>query len=52
MATQSLGINLGVSYDQFSNKQTYSNVDVKTNIKTFGVNVGSLISSKLKLKRR
>lgn len=40
MATQSLGINLGVSYDQFSNKQTYSNVDVKTNTKTFGVNVG------------
>ncbi|MBV8327617.1 OmpW family outer membrane protein [Chryseobacterium sp.] len=40
MATQSLGINLGISYDQFSNKETYMNTDVKTNIKTFGVNVG------------
>jgi len=40
MATQSLGINLGVSYDQFSNKQTIMNTDVKTNVKTFGVNVG------------
>ncbi|AKK74365.1 membrane protein [Chryseobacterium gallinarum] len=40
MATQSLGINLGVSYDQFSNKQTYYGMDVKTNVKTFGVNVG------------
>lgn len=40
MATQSLGINLGVSYDQFSNKETYMNTDVKTNVKTFGVNVG------------
>ena len=40
MATQSLGINLGVSYDQFSNKETYNNVDVKTHVNTFGVNVG------------
>jgi outer membrane protein len=40
MATQSLGVNLGVSYDQFSNKETYMNTDVKTNVKTFGVNVG------------
>ncbi|MDG4654836.1 OmpW family outer membrane protein [Chryseobacterium arthrosphaerae] len=40
MATSSLGINLGVSYDQFSNKQTIMNTDVKTNVKTFGVNVG------------
>lgn len=40
MATQSLGINLGVSYDQFSNKETYMNTDIKTNVKTFGVNVG------------
>ncbi len=40
MATQSLGINLGVSYDQFSNKETVMNTDVKTNVKTFGVNVG------------
>jgi len=40
MATQSLGINLGVSYDQFSNKETIMNTDVKTNVKTFGVNVG------------
>ncbi|MEY8760789.1 OmpW family outer membrane protein [Chryseobacterium tongliaoense] len=40
MATQSLGVNLGVSYDQFSNKKTYMNTDVKTNVKTFGVNVG------------
>lgn len=40
MATQSLGINLGISYDQFSNKRTFMNTDIKTNVKTFGVNVG------------
>ncbi|WP_415327467.1 outer membrane protein [Chryseobacterium sp. MMS23-Vi53] len=40
MATQSLGLNLGISYDQFSNKETIMNTDVKTNVKTFGVNVG------------
>lgn len=40
MATQSLGINLGVSYDQFSNKETYMGTDVKTKVNTFGVNVG------------
>ncbi|KAA0127663.1 porin family protein [Chryseobacterium sp. SN22] len=40
MATQSLGINLGVSYDQFSNKETFMDTDVKTHVNTFGVNVG------------
>lgn len=40
MATQSLGINLGVSYDQFSNKETYFGTEVKTNVKTFGANIG------------
>ncbi|REC50059.1 outer membrane beta-barrel protein [Chryseobacterium pennipullorum] len=40
MATPSLGINLGISYDQFSNKETIMNTEVKTNVKTFGVNVG------------
>ncbi|PKF75896.1 OmpW family outer membrane protein [Chryseobacterium sp. PMSZPI] len=40
MATQSLGINLGLSYDQFSNKETFMNNEIKTNVKTFGVNVG------------
>jgi len=40
MATQSLGVNLGVSYDQFSNKETYMGTDVKTKVNTFGVNVG------------
>ena len=40
MATQSLGINLGVAFDQFSNKETYDNIDVKSNVNTFGVNVG------------
>lgn len=40
MATQSLGINLGVSYDQFSSKETIMNTEVKTNVKTFGVNIG------------
>ncbi|MCU7616745.1 acyloxyacyl hydrolase [Chryseobacterium sp. PBS4-4] len=40
MATQSLGINLGVSFDQFSNKETYSGIDVKTQVNTFGVNLG------------
>ncbi|MGE8552646.1 MAG: OmpW family outer membrane protein [Chryseobacterium jejuense] len=40
MATSSLGINLGISYDQFSSKETVMNTEFKTNIKTFGVNVG------------
>lgn len=40
MVTQSLGINLGVSYDQFSSKETIMNKEFKTNINTFGVNVG------------
>ncbi|MEJ5104191.1 outer membrane beta-barrel protein [Chryseobacterium sp. MYb328] len=40
MATSSLGINLGISYDQFSSKETIMNTEVKTNINTFGVNVG------------
>lgn len=40
MATQSLGINLGVSYDQFSNKENYFGTEVKNTVNTFGVNVG------------
>lgn len=40
MATESLGINLGVSYDQFSHKNTFMNQEVKATFKTFGVNVG------------
>ncbi|AZA55062.1 outer membrane beta-barrel protein [Chryseobacterium sp. G0201] len=40
MATQSLGINLGVGFDQFYNKETYSGIDYKTTRSTFGVNVG------------
>ncbi|KQR94547.1 hypothetical protein ASG01_01290 [Chryseobacterium sp. Leaf180] len=40
MATTSLGINLGVSYDQFANKETYFGTEVKTNVNTFGVNAG------------
>lgn len=40
MATSSLGINLGISYDQFSSKATVMNTEIKTNINTFGVNVG------------
>lgn len=40
MATQSLGINLGISYDQFSSKETYMNTKFTTNIKNFGVNAG------------
>lgn len=40
MATQYLGINLGVSYDQFSHKDTFMNQEVKSRFKTFGVNVG------------
>ncbi|SIS67429.1 outer membrane protein [Chryseobacterium ureilyticum] len=40
MATQSLGINLGISYDQFSHKDTFMDQDVKATFKTFGVNVG------------
>jgi len=40
MATQSLGVNLGLSYDQFSSKETYMNTKFTTNIKNFGVNFG------------
>ncbi|OBW42353.1 OmpW family protein [Chryseobacterium sp. MOF25P] len=40
MATQSLGINLGVGFDQFSNKESYEGIDLKTKVSTFGVNVG------------
>ncbi|WP_027385521.1 outer membrane protein [Chryseobacterium gregarium] len=40
MATQSLGINLGVSFDQFSNKETYFGTEYKNTVNTFGVNVG------------
>lgn len=40
MATQSLGINLGVSFDQFSNKETYFGTEFKNTVNTFGVNVG------------
>ncbi|SHF27606.1 OmpW family outer membrane protein [Chryseobacterium takakiae] len=40
MATQSLGINLGLGFDQFYNKETYSGIDYKTTSNTFGVNVG------------
>jgi len=40
MATQSLGINLGVSFDQFSNKETYMGTEFKNTVNTFGVNVG------------
>lgn len=40
MATQSLGINLGASYNQFSNKETVEGTEFTTNIKNFGVNVG------------
>lgn len=40
MATQSLGINLGVSFDQFANKETYFATEYKNTVNTFGVNVG------------
>lgn len=40
MATESLGLNLGVSYEQFSSKKNYNNVNAKTIAKTFGVNLG------------
>jgi outer membrane protein len=40
MATQSLGINLGVGFDQFYTKDTYNNIEVKTTRNNFGVNVG------------
>lgn len=40
MATQSLGINLGVSFDQFSNKESYFGTEFKNTVNTFGVNVG------------
>jgi outer membrane protein len=40
MATQSLGINLGVSFDQFSNKETFMGTEFKNTVNTFGVNVG------------
>ncbi|MCW3161840.1 outer membrane protein [Chryseobacterium oryctis] len=40
MATQSLGVNLGLGFDQFYNKENYFGTDVKTTTSTFGVNVG------------
>ncbi|SHL66964.1 outer membrane beta-barrel protein [Chryseobacterium polytrichastri] len=40
MATQSLGINLGLGFDQFYTKNTYYNTEVKTTRNNFGVNVG------------
>lgn len=40
MATQSLGLNLGLGFDQFYTKDTYSNVEYKTSTNNFGVNVG------------
>jgi len=40
MATQSFGINLGVSFDQFANKETYFATEYKNTVNTFGVNVG------------
>lgn len=40
MATQSLGVNLGLGFDQFYTKNTYYNREVKTTRSNFGVNVG------------
>jgi outer membrane protein len=40
MATQSLGINVGIGFDQFRNKETYSGIDAKTTRNNFGVNLG------------
>ncbi|KMQ67265.1 membrane protein [Chryseobacterium sp. FH2] len=40
LATQSLGINLGLGFDQFYTKDTYYNTEVKTTTSNFGVNVG------------
>ncbi|MEN4762087.1 MULTISPECIES: OmpW family outer membrane protein [unclassified Chryseobacterium] len=40
MATQSLGINLGLGFDQFYTKNTVLNTEVKTTRNNFGVNVG------------
>lgn len=40
MATKSLGLNLGLGFDQFYTKETYSGIDYKTSRNTFGVNLG------------
>ncbi|WP_394666910.1 OmpW family outer membrane protein [uncultured Chryseobacterium sp.] len=40
MATQSLGINLGLGFDQFYNKETVAGYEYKTTTSTFGVNLG------------
>lgn len=40
MATSALGINFGLSYDQFSANNTNYNIDAKTKVNTFGVNLG------------
>lgn len=40
MATPSLGINLGLGFDQFYTKETYLKTEVKTTRNNFGVNVG------------
>ncbi|MDQ0594057.1 outer membrane protein [Chryseobacterium ginsenosidimutans] len=40
MATQSLGINLGVGFDQFYTKDSFMGTEIKTTTTNFGVNVG------------
>ena len=40
MITPAFGADLGVAYNQFSNKDIENNVEVKTNVNTFGFNVG------------
>lgn len=40
LLNQNIGIDLGLGYSQFTNKETVSDIDYKTTAGTFGVNVG------------
>lgn len=40
LITPSIGLDLGVAYDQFSNKESYEGMEFKNNVNTFGVNAG------------
>lgn len=43
LINQTIGVDLGLGYNQFTNKETVSGTDYKTTISTFGVNAGFTI---------
>ncbi len=40
LINQNIGVDLGASYNQYSNKETVMGTDYKTTVGTFGINVG------------